>query len=725
MLSTCVFNLRYMPSAAKRQNRLEGEHSTYLSHAANQRVDWFPWCDEAFSRAREQKKPILLDIGASWCHWCHVMDDGTYEHESVAERINRHFVAIKVDRDERPDIDARYQKAVNAMTGQGGWPLTVFMDDDGRPFYGGTYFPPESSGGMPGFLEVLDKVSSYYSESGSDAREVGRRVAAAIMEDKAQPPGDVKSSVVSAALHRMVEEADAANGGFGHAPKFPHTAAMEFLMAQMSRGETEAVPVILMTLNRMQSGGIHDQIGGGFHRYSTDHAWIVPHFEKMTYDNAGLIRNYLHGYQIFHDEEYRKTADGIAAFFVNTLYGDNGFFASQDADAFPGDDGDFWTWTPAELSEAATGREREAAALHFHIRGAAEMHGRRDRHVLYRAMDAVEVAESMSLGKDETQKLISSAMEKMLEARKRRPVPSVDRTVYSNWNGMAISSLYEYARTFLNEDIASKCRLAVDAALASSFDEEQGFLHTVGGNRAVHGLLEDQVHMGHALLDAFCYHGVPAYISAAKSVAEIIVLDYALPSGALNDIDRRVEAQKNTGLHSSDNVQLFDSPCASPNASASLFLQRIASITGDSTFDRHAAGILMYSVPRCAGSGTYAGAMFQAMDMQLNGIPQIVIAGDASSPGFMELRRAAGAAYLPGKEVICVDTTSSAAPQFSDTVNAMILKSASSGRAIAFLCTGKTCSAPADNATELLRRIHDAQSSRIPPFSNGGVKPHQ
>ncbi len=687
-----------------RQNRLAGERSTYLRHAAQQRVNWFPWSDEAFDKARDEKKPVLLDIGASWCHWCHVMDDGTYEHEAIAEEINRSFVAIKVDRDERPDIDARYQKAVNAMTGQGGWPLTVFLDDGGKPFYGGTYFPPESSAGGPGFLEVLHKVISFYSESGSDARDIGNRVASTISREQPHPPGEVKLSVLSAEVRQMVDEADAVNGGFGHAPKFPHAAAVEFLMAQQSRGVTEATPIVVMTLNRMQSGGVYDQLGGGFHRYSTDHEWIVPHFEKMTCDNAGLLLNYLHGFQIFRDDEYRKTADGISRFLLGTLSGKGGFFASQDADAFPGDDGDFWTWTPAELAEALSGTEMEVASLYFHVRGAAEMHGRRDRHVLYRAMSAEEVASKLSLGRDETTRLISSATEEMLKARNRRPLPPVDRSLFSSLNGMAISSLYEYARTFLDEEVASKCRTTVDNFI-TSFDDEQGFPHVAGRDPTVWGMLEDQVHMGHALVDAFCYHGDSKYIDVAKSVAKIVVQNYTLPDGALNDIDRRMHDRSGKGLFSSPNVQLFDSPNASPNASASMLFERIASLTDDADFARHSESILKYSVERCAGSGAFAGAMFQAMDMHINGVHQVVIAGDSASPGFLELRRAAGRLYLPCKEVVCVDTSSADVAHYPDAVASMISKSTHSGRAIAFICRGRACSLPTDNPADLLSRV--------------------
>ncbi len=629
------------------------------------------------------------------------MDNGTYDNELISNQINENFIAIKVDRDERPDLDARYQKAVNAMTGQGGWPLTVFLDDAGRPFYGGTYFPPGPSGGMPGFPEVLEKVVVFYSEQGGDARDAGRKVAAAIKNEEVQQPGEVKPAVVSAAFHQMVGEADAVNGGFGHAPKFPHAAAIEFMMAQHSRGMKEAVAVVVNTLDRMQAGGIYDQVGGGFHRYSTDHEWIVPHFEKMSYDNAGLLRNYVHGYQLFHDEEYRKTADGISRFFLETLSGDAGFFASQDADAFPGDDGDFWTWTPKELSEAVSGKERDAVSLYFHIHGVAEMHGRRDKHVLYRAMGAEEVAANISAGMDETARVIDAALKSMLEARNRRPVPHVDRTVYSNWNGMAISSLYEYARTFLNDAVASKCRKAVDAALSSSYEEGLGFSHVIGGGSTIRGLLEDQVQMGHALLDAFCYHGHAEYIEAAKSIADIINHNYSLPSGGLNDVDRRINSVDETGLASVDNVPLFDSPNASPNACASILFQRIASLTGESKFDDFSDRILKYAVQKCSGSGAYAGAMFQAMDLQISGIPRIVVTGDVSDSNFQELLRAAGMIYLPGKEVVRVDTSSSAVLPYSETVGAMIRRCASSGKASAFVCRGRSCSPPAESSADL------------------------
>jgi uncharacterized protein YyaL (SSP411 family) len=330
-------------------NSLASESSAYLKSAAHQPVHWLPWGDAAFARAREQRKPVLLDIGAVWCHWCHVMDGESYEDKELAELLNRDFVCIKVDRDERPDVDARYQRAVQALSGQGGWPLTAFLTPDGEVFFGGTYFPPDNNKyGRPGFRRVLLEIARVFREEqervATNARAIREHVVQTLDEAKAGP---VNADIVSVGADQMARLFDVRYGGFGTAPKFPHPAAVEFLLARWhdNRGGLEwQREIVEKTLTGMARGGIRDHVGGGFHRYSVDERWIVPHFEKMTYDNSELLRAYLSAYQAFGVPLFRQVAGGIVDWVLEVMTEPDGMLAtSQDADVAFGDDGDYWT----------------------------------------------------------------------------------------------------------------------------------------------------------------------------------------------------------------------------------------------------------------------------------------------------------------------------------------------------------------------------------------------
>ncbi|HVL86603.1 MAG TPA: DUF255 domain-containing protein, partial [Candidatus Thermoplasmatota archaeon] len=331
-------------------NRLASARSSYLRSAASQPVDWFPWGEEAFSKAKREDKPILLDIGAVWCHWCHVMDHESYEDAEVARLINDRFVAVKLDRDERPDVDARYQMAVSAITGQGGWPLTGFLTPEGRLFFGGTYFPPDGKWGRPGFKTVLSDVADYYAEKRENALADARRLSEALARHAdAVRPGVLSPPLLDQASAAMLAHHDPVNGGFGHAPKFPHPSGVDFLLPRPEGREPA-----LLTLSRMTHGGIHDHVGGGFHRYSTDAAWTIPHFEKMLYDNAALLSSYALAFRATNDPAFEATSRGIVGWMDGVLADRKrgGFGASQDADVGPEDDGSYFTWTQEELAAA-------------------------------------------------------------------------------------------------------------------------------------------------------------------------------------------------------------------------------------------------------------------------------------------------------------------------------------------------------------------------------------
>ena len=384
-------------SNQSRPNRLASSASPYLRSAAQQPVDWHEWGDEVFARARTERKPILLDIGAVWCHWCHVIDRESYENPEIAALINRLFVAVKVDRDERPDVDARYQTAVAAVSGQGGWPLTVFLTPDGKPFFGGTYFPPHDAMGRPGFSRILLAMASAYESKRDDVERAAVSIEEAVRgsEGSMAAPGELPPDFARTMAAEIVSRFDAAHGGFGQAPKFPHSQVIDFLLEMyQATGNRAALDAAEKTLEGMARGGVYDQIGGGFHRYSVDEKWLVPHFEKMAYDNSGLLRNYIHGWQVTRNPLFRQIAEGIIGWTLDILSDRQrgGFFSSQDADISLEDDGDYFTWSLAELRATLPAADAAVMEMYYDIGETGEMHHDLSRNVLWVAATPAEIA---------------------------------------------------------------------------------------------------------------------------------------------------------------------------------------------------------------------------------------------------------------------------------------------------------------------------------------------
>ncbi|NTU43864.1 MAG: thioredoxin domain-containing protein, partial [Nitrospirales bacterium] len=387
-------------------NRLVYERAAYLRHAASQEVDWYPWSDEAFERARQEDRPILLSSGAVWCHWCHVMAKECFENRAIVEILNRDFICIKLDRDERPDIDRRFQQVVSAITGTGGWPLTVFLTPEGKPFFGGTYFPPEERMGRPGFRKVLTIISSFYRNKGEEVKAYTEELQAAL-KTASFPIGEIGKELIEKGVEVVVSAFDSQNGGFGTAPKFPMPGALDLLIHHYYLTRQDSLGLVISkTLTAMAKGGFHDQLGGGFHRYSTDEAWIIPHFEKMSDDNSWLLRNYVDAYAALGDPLFRETALGIIMFFRDCLTDPaGGFYASQDADVTPDDEGGSFTWTEEEFRQALTEEELKVLSLHFfHEKG--EMHHDRSKRVLFIAREIPEVAAMSGLDEETVRELI-------------------------------------------------------------------------------------------------------------------------------------------------------------------------------------------------------------------------------------------------------------------------------------------------------------------------------
>src|SRR4051812_32688223 len=401
-------------------NRLGTASSSYLRSAAHQPIHWFPWSEEAFAAARSADKPVLLDIGAVWCHWCHVMDGESYENPDLAEFLNRNFICIKVDRDERPDVDARYQHAVQAITRQGGWPLTAFLTPAGEVFYGGTYFPPDGKYGRPGFRTVLAGVLEAYRSRRDqvDAQaDAIRRVLDAALDEAA--PGEVSPALLDGAVRQIASVFDRVHGGFGSQPKFPHPGAVTLLLHRWyDVPDPEIRRIIDRTLEGMGRGGVYDQLGGGFHRYSVDAEWIVPHFEKMSYDNSELLKAYLDAYALFGTEEYAETARGIVRWVREVASSAaGGYAASQDADVGLEDDGDYFTWTRNEAAAVLEPDELEVAAAYYDIGTAGEMQHDPAKNVLFVASTVGALAVRMRRSEAEVGGLLRSAQDKLRAAR--------------------------------------------------------------------------------------------------------------------------------------------------------------------------------------------------------------------------------------------------------------------------------------------------------------------
>lgn len=683
------------------ENRLADAASAYLQSAAHQPIHWYPWSPEALERARREDKPILLDIGAVWCHWCHVLDHESYDDPAVAKIINEHFIAIKVDRDERPDLDARYQHAVGAISGQGGWPLTAFLTPDGKVFFGGTYFPPVDALGRPSFTRVLLSVAQHYRENRAEvehtAIQLHGQLAALAGPSR---PGTLDSSVLTVAIEGIRRVFDIAHGGFGSAPKFPHPSTVELLLRRYARTHDEGLlDMVTRTLEKMARGGIHDQLGGGFHRYATDARWIVPHFEKMLYDNAGLLANYLHAYQATGRSEFAGVARDTAEFMATVLYDPQrgGFLGSQDADTSPGDDGSYFTWSIDEAKHALSDDEFAVVAEHYHLQGRGEMHTDPTRHVLYVDRDPDVIAAVLHKDLAEVRQLLASGREKLTAVRARRTAPYVDPAAYANWNGMAISAFLDAFSILGDSRYKDLALRALDRLVQEGYQPETGFVHVLG--LAIRGslrMLDDQVQMAQALLQAFAVTGRSRYLVLAREVGDLILRDYWSESGFL-DVPREASGP---GLDT-PYKPIQDSPTPASNALAALVLLRLSRILDIQNYRDVAERLLQTTAPSLAPHGVFASTLLIAVDDLLHDAAHVTIVGPPADPRTDALHTAALRAFRPDK-IVSLHADGDRSIPFPKAVQAML---ASSTGPAAYVCAGTACAPPTSDAATLGKTI--------------------
>lgn len=587
-------------------NHLSNERSPYLRHAANQPVDWRPWSDEAFDLARQEDKPVFLSTGAVWCHWCHVMAKETFQNEEVARLMNELFICVKLDRDERPDIDQRFQQAVAAMGSGSGWPLSVFLTPDRKPFFGGTYFPPEDWQGRPGFKSVLRSVSGFYRSRRGEVEDFAGRLIEALTPDTVQP-GELRKQALTDAVATVLTQYDPLNGGFGASPKFPMPGALEFMIRRhpLVQDGLFVELAIRKTLESMARGGFHDQLGGGFHRYSVDEAWIVPHFEKMADDNAWLLRNYIDAYALFKDERSKEVAEGIIRFSREVLSDPaGGFFSSQDADVTPDEEGGYFTWTDDEFRAVLTADEYAVLSRHLlDPRGA--MHHDPSQQVLFVAREPRELAKELSIPLDAVELIMAQGKEKLLHARNARPAPFIDRTLYTNLNGLFITSCLRAARVLPDPWLRDFSLMSLGRILREHYHGTQ-LLHTAG----IPGLLDDHVHLVEALLSAYEATGDARHLSLATEMMELTLALFQDSEGGFFDTEQEV-----LGVRLK---RIDDSPHPSANSTAVLVLLKLHRMTGEDRYQEAAHRALSLFAPAAAELGIHAGSYYSGLDAWFN-----------------------------------------------------------------------------------------------------------
>jgi uncharacterized protein YyaL (SSP411 family) len=736
-------------------NSLARASSAYLRSAMHQPIRWHEWGPEAFAAAQRDNKPMLLDVGAVWCHWCHVMDRESYDDPAIAAIVNQHFIAVKVDRDERPDIDSRYQAAVQAVSGQGGWPLTAFLTPDGIPFYGGTYFPPQDGYGRPSFRRVLLSIANAYAEKHDDVVEQAKMVESTIAQSEsyAGKDGRISASVIAAIQTSALRMYDPHHGGFGQAPKFPHPSALDLLIERYARTEARphvgtAAPVrpaapaapdslrdmIVTTLDRMANGGVYDQLAGGFHRYSVDDRWVVPHFEKMCYDNSELLKNYVHGYQATGEEFFADVARDIIRWMDESLSDRErgGFYASQDADINMDDDGDYFTWTLDEARAVLTKEEAEVAALHYDINEVGEMHHNPAKNVLYVRASIDEIARRTKLSAERVNELLSSAKNKMYAARLLRLTPYVDKTVYVGWNSLCISAYLEAAKVLGLADARRFALRSLDRVLAEAWRKgthaqeragespaptQAALLHVVSysdpaaAHREVPGMLEDYAFTALACLDAYEATADLSYFKFAQAITDsMIARFYDATSGGFFDSEAATDG-KNLGVLATRRKPLQDSPTPAGNPMAAIALLRLHHYTGNAAYRDKAEQTLETFAGVAEQFGIFAATYGTAVVHYLESPTQVVVISDEKDQDAAEkLHAAAVSSFAFPKSTIRIAANQATAQNLPPGLAATIphLPGLASGKSFAVLCSGSTCQPPITDAVELQSAVRKA-----------------
>ncbi|MBI4345851.1 MAG: thioredoxin domain-containing protein [Elusimicrobia bacterium] len=697
----------------RKSNRLSREKSPYLLQHAHNPVDWYPWGEEAFERARRENKPVLLSIGYSTCHWCHVMERESFENERIAEIMNREFVCIKLDREERPDIDRIYMTAVQALTGQGGWPLNVFLTPELKPFFGGTYFPPDTRWGRPGFSEVLEQVATAWKAQGDRIRESGEQLRLALEQFTATMGDGAPAEAVSfdKALDEFAGAFDAAWGGFGAAPKFPMPVNHNLLLRLRARtGDPRALDMSAATLRAMAAGGIYDHIGGGFHRYSTDEQWHVPHFEKMLYDNAQLAVNYLEAHLATGDADFARVARETIEYVLRDLgHPEGGFYSAEDADsAQPAGDhghkseGAFYLWSKDEI-ETLLGDDAELFCLRYGVRpGGNVMFDPQNefssRNVLYRDLDLSEAAHERKTSMEAAASAVDRGRKKLFEARAKRPRPDLDDKILASWNGLMITTLAKATQTLREPRYLAAAQSAAKFLRAKLYDAKMRRLarRWRDGEAGGPAVADDYAFVIQGLVDLYEADFDPAWLEWALDLAETLQRLYYDPIGGgyymtASDHDRRLLVRMK---ESQDNVE----PAAS--SVASLALLRLSVLCGRADLREAAEQTLELFADQMKDSPRSLPQMLVALDFSRAKTREIVVAGDPGAPDTEALLERVRAKLLPHAVVLLADggERQKKLARWLPFLKDIRRKD---GKATAYVCVDYGCQSPVTDPTAL------------------------
>jgi hypothetical protein len=696
-------------------NRLIHEQSLYLRQHAYNPVDWYPWGEEALEQARQQNKPILLSIGYSACHWCHVLAHESFEDPDTAAIMNKYFINIKVDREERPDLDALYMSALVAMRGQGGWPLNVFLfPDDGTPFYGGTYFPPEEKAaryGIPGFKQILLAVAQAYRERGEELRNAGQQVIDVLQRRGAEPLGGtyripLAEKVLDKAFANLERDYDAQHGGFGKSPKFPQPMVLEFLLRYTVRsGNEQARTMLQHTLDQMARGGMYDQLGGGFHRYSVDQRWLVPHFEKMLYDNALLARLYVEACQVTSNPFYRRVAEETLDYIVREMrHPDGGFYSTQDADS-EGKEGTFFLWTATELYQLLG----ENAAWFTELFGVTEAGNFEGKNILHMTHPLADVASTIGMPTDQFAEMVDQQRKKLWEAREQRVKPARDEKVLTAWNGMALRAFATASAAFnradylevaqQNADFLWQTLRRADGRVMRSWSDPKDLPSDKGPAAWIPGYLEDYALFADGLLALYQVDGNARWLHAARTLVDGM---HAL------FWDDDLQGFYDTAA---DHEQLIirprdvdDNATPSGNSVAVAVLLHLAALTSQEDYQTHAQNLLDKMLPSIQQIPYGYGQWLCATDFALGPVREVVLAGDPSAEDMQALMEVVHRPYWPHLVIgyIFPDEQQAGAtpdlPLFAD-------RGMLNGKATAYVCEGSACKMPVTDAEALRQQL--------------------
>ncbi|HEX8721184.1 MAG TPA: thioredoxin domain-containing protein [Pyrinomonadaceae bacterium] len=681
----------------KHTNRLLNETSPYLLQHAHNPVDWHPWGEEALERARREDKPILLSIGYSACHWCHVMERESFEDEGIARQMNDLFVNVKVDREERPDLDQIYMSAVQMMTRHGGWPLTVFLTPDLVPFYGGTYFPPEDRHQMPGFPRVLAAVAEAYRTRPEEVRQSAREILSELrrMGAAQESSATINTRLLDDAYGGLARSYDPRHGGFGGAPKFPSSMSLDFMLRVHHRtGDARALEMVTHTCRMMARGGLYDQLGGGFHRYSTDERWLVPHFEKMLYDNALLARLYLHAYQATGDGLFRRVVGETLAYVLREMTDESGaFYSTQDADS-EGVEGKFFVWDRGEVESILGAEEARLFCAYYDVTEGGNFE---ESNILNVPRGAAEVARELGVSEERLAEAVERGRGRLFTERERRVKPGRDEKVIAGWNGLMLEAFAEAAAVLERADYRDAAERNAEFLLGT-LGRDGLLLHVYKDGRAKHaGFLDDYSYVVSALVTLYETTGRARWLREAVRLAGRMVEEFWDEEGGGFFYNGRSGEQLIVR-----NKDYFDNATPSGNSVAAEALLRLSVLTGNEDFRRKAVSVLRLirdAVERYPSAFGYA---LGALDFYLSTPKEVAIVAGGDEEGARTLRREVWSRYLPNKVVA---EASGDDPAPADLVPLLGERTAVGGRATAYVCESYACLQPTGDPAALASQL--------------------